>query len=284
RPSRVIGSRPNTSNAWTGYGNIYQEQIGTRTSTASLGKIYTDAHQDSPKRRTPPESHGLHTLAGESRPRWVNPHRPQVLEEDLLQPSRLEHGHPSTHEIDTPAFRLPDTFDATDELYPQQRHETSGLDQEPHHDFLPEAGRHLPFDKIEHGLPGENLYEGAGVSHRSEPPAFLGARASWNLSHEESFPSSGPYQHSNTQDRTFELLNHAGHGDVVVKEEVPLAASRPQPTIRIRLRLFSPQNSVKGTTTATSPPSNTNNRVSDTKPQAYISDKLSIIFDPIPTQ
>ncbi|KAL8848612.1 MAG: hypothetical protein Q9221_006386 [Calogaya cf. arnoldii] len=223
RPSRVIGSRPNTSNAWTGYRNIYQEQIDMQTSTASPRKIYTDVHQGSLKRLTPPEGQGLHTLAGESRPRWVNPHHPQLLEDDLLQPSRIKHGHPSTHEIDTPAFRLPETFDGIDEMYPQQRDEASPLDHEPHHDFLPEAGRQLPFDEIEDGFPGGYLHEGESVSHRFESPSFLGARASWNLGHEERFPSSGPHQYSNTQDRAFELLNHAGHGDVEVEEKVPLA-------------------------------------------------------------
>ncbi|KAI4257499.1 MAG: hypothetical protein L6R42_005619 [Xanthoria sp. 1 TBL-2021] len=222
RPSLVTGSRPNTSNAWTGYRNIYQEQFDMQTRTVSQGKNYEDAPQDSSKRRAQADSQASHPLDEESHPGWVYRHHPHVLEEDPLHEPYFDHRNPLTHETHTPELTLPETLDAMDELYPQQQYEPYGLDQKAHHDFVPEPGDHLPFEQSGDGLPGAYLNEDAGVSHESEPPAFLGARGSWNLGQEERFPSWDPCQRPNTLDRTFESANHGDKGDGGIEAKVPL--------------------------------------------------------------
>ncbi|KAI4281832.1 MAG: hypothetical protein L6R38_003386 [Xanthoria sp. 2 TBL-2021] len=223
RPSHVIGSRPNTSNAWTGYRNIYQGQFDMQTRTVSQGKIYEDAPQDNSERRTQADSQATHTLDEKSHPRWANRHHPHVLEEDPLLEPQFDHRYPFMHKIDNPAFTLHGTFEAIDKMHPQQQHETYELEEETHHDFVPEPAGQLPFEQPDDGLPGAYMNEDAGVSHDSERPAFLGARGSWNLGQDERFPSWGPSQRINTQDGTFEPLNHGDKGDMGIEAKVPLA-------------------------------------------------------------
>lgn len=223
RPSRVTRSRPNTSTAWTGYWNIFQGQLDMQTRTLSQGENYKDVHQGRSKRRTQAEIQARQTLDEEFESRWVGRHHPHVYEEDPPHESHFGHTYPFTHQLGTPAFTRPEPFEAIEEIYPRQQHETHGLDQEAHDEFLPEPGDRLPFKQPDDGLPGLYSNEDTGVFPASKPFAFLGVRESWKLGQEEGFPSRGPCLPINTQDRTFEPLNDEEKGVAAMEEKVPLA-------------------------------------------------------------
>lgn len=223
RPSRVIGSRPNTSTAWTGYRNIYQGQLDMQTRTLSQGENYKDVHPNKCKGRTEAESPATRTLDKELQSRWFNRHHPRMFEEDPPPESHLRHSYPFTHQVDTPAFTRPEPFEAIDEIYPQQQRETYVPDQEPRDGFLPERGDQIPWEQPDDGVPGLYSNEDAGVFPACKPFAFLGAKEPWILGQQEGFPSWGPCQTMGTQDRTFEALNHEDKGVAAMEDKVPLA-------------------------------------------------------------
>lgn len=223
RQSCDIGSRPNTSNAWTGYRNIYEGQLDMRTRTLSQGENYKDVHPDRYKGRTEAESPAMRTLGEEFQSRWLNRHHSHMFEKDPPHGSHFGHIYRFKHQIDAPAFTRPGPFEAIEEIYPRQQHETHGLDQEAHHDFLPKPGDQLPWEQPDNGLPGLYSNEHTGVFPASRPFAFLGVRESWKLGQEEGFPSRGPCLPINTQDRIFGPLNDEEKGVAAMEEKVPLA-------------------------------------------------------------
>lgn len=221
--SCVIDSRPKTSNAWTGYRNIYEGQLDMQTRTHSQGENYKDVRTDRCKGHTEAESPAMRTLDEEFQSRWVNRHHSHMLGEDPPHESHFGHIYPFKHQIDAPAFTRPEPFEALEEIYPRQQHETHGLDLEAHHDFLPERGDQLPWEQPDDGLPGLYPNEDTGVFLASKPCAFQGARESWRLGQEEGFPSRDPCLPIHTQDRTFEPLKHEDKGVAAMEEKVPLA-------------------------------------------------------------
>ncbi len=224
RPSRVAELQPDTSNAWTGYGNVYQEQLNRQARMANWKQDYENVHKDVSGRRAQAYQPAEHTLDEASRPEWA-PHCHHYVCEKAPSDERYPSDeYPFTHEIDNLAFACPETLEAISETFPQQQGENLEADQEVHQDFLLEAAGELSFEQIpleqpDNGLPGEGFNGGTDVSRELEPPAFLGGRGFLNVDH---FSSWGPRQGSTTPARTFELLNHAGKGDAEIEDQVPL--------------------------------------------------------------
>ncbi|KAL8910236.1 MAG: hypothetical protein Q9171_004479 [Xanthocarpia ochracea] len=224
RPSRVAETQADTSNAWTGYGNVYQEQLDRQTRMANWKQDYENVHEDVSGRRAQAYQPAEHTLDEASRPELAHHCHHYVCEEAPWDERYPNHGYPLTHEMDNLAFACPETLEAISETFPQQQGESMEADQEAHQDFLPEATGELSFEQIpleqhDDGLPGEGFNDGADVSRELEPPAFLGGKGFLNVDH---FPSWDPRQRSTTRARTFELLNHADKGDAEIEDQVPL--------------------------------------------------------------
>lgn len=206
RSSHKIASRPNTSNAWTGYRNLYQGQIDMSSRTASRGSLPKHSHQGSHERHMQAEYQAIPTLE-ESGPKWVNRHEPYVFEKDPLHEPDLDNKYPLQFGLGTPTFSLPQTSGAGDELYPNEQHNIYGVDNKTHHEYKPG----LPFEQIDHDLPGGYRQEEPGFSHGFEPSALLGVGDSWNVGQEEHFPSLGSYPWSDAQER---ILGSLMHGDI----------------------------------------------------------------------
>ncbi|KAL8670275.1 MAG: hypothetical protein Q9168_005177 [Polycauliona sp. 1 TL-2023] len=219
RQSRAIRSRPSTSNAWTGYRNIYQGQIDTQNRTIVQGKIHTDIRNNHFKERIQAKGQTTHRADQEPEPGWVNGHLPRIFEEAKQDEPESEHMYPSTHEMATATHMLPNSFEINDEMYPQQQHEIYQLNEAAHQDFVSEPA----FNQTSDYATGGYHDEGQAVSHKPEPPAFLGARGTWNLEQEDHVSSWSPNPRSKTQDRMFEFLRPKDKSDVAVEELAPLS-------------------------------------------------------------
>ena len=209
RSSYKIESRPNTSNAWTGYRNLYQGQIDMSSRTASQESLHKLSHRGSHERHMQAENQAIKTLE-ESHPKWVDRDQPYVFEGDPLHEPDLDYKYPAKHETGKPTFSLPETLEARDELYPHEQHNIYGLDHENRHEYKPG----LPFEQMDDDLPGGYRQEGPGSLHGSEPPAFLGVRGSWSMGQEERFPSLVANPWTDTQEKTLGPLMHGNTGRV----------------------------------------------------------------------
>ncbi|KAL8913142.1 MAG: hypothetical protein Q9172_007345 [Xanthocarpia lactea] len=224
RPSRVAEMQPDTSNAWTGYGNVYQEQLNRQTRMANWEQDYENVHADDSDRHAQAYKPAEHTFDEGSRPGFAHRCHRYLSEEDPSDERYPNHGYPLTHEIDNLAFAYPKSLEAISETFPQQQGGNMEANQEAHPDFLPEAAGELsfeqiPFEQHSNGLSGEGFNDGADVSRELEPPAFLGGRGFLNVDH---YPPWGPRQPSTAPARTFELVNHADKGDAEIEDQVPL--------------------------------------------------------------
>ncbi|KAL8839121.1 MAG: hypothetical protein Q9176_004623 [Flavoplaca citrina] len=209
RLSHRIESRPNTSNAWTGYRNLYQDQIDMSSRTVSQGSLHKHSHQGSHERHIQADIQAIPTLE-ESRPKWVDRHQAYVFEEDPLHEPDLDYKYPSKHGIGAPKFSLPQTLGAGDELDLNGQHTIYGVENETHREYKPGS----PFEQIDQDLPAGYRQEEPGFSHGSDPSAFAGVRESWSSGQEEHFPSLGSYPWTDTQDRILGSLMHGYTGSV----------------------------------------------------------------------
>ncbi|KAL9041390.1 MAG: hypothetical protein Q9180_001307, partial [Flavoplaca navasiana] len=215
RSSHKIESRPNTSNAWTGYRNLYQDQFDMSSRTVSQGSLHKHSHQGSHERHMQAQNQAIQTQE-ESHPKWVDRHEPYVFEEDPLHEPDLDYKYPPKHETGKATNSLPETLEAGDELYPHEQHNIYGLDHETRHEYKPG----LPFEQIDDNLPGGYRQEGPGSLDGSEPPAFLGVRGSWSMGQAERFPSLVSYPWTDTQESTLGPLMH-GNTDRVSEGNGP---------------------------------------------------------------
>ncbi|KAL8876586.1 MAG: hypothetical protein Q9198_005246, partial [Flavoplaca austrocitrina] len=209
RSSHRIESRPNTSHAWTGYRNLYQDQIDMSSRTVSQGSLHKHSHQGIHERHIQTENRAIQTLE-EYRPKWVYRHQPYIFEEDPLHEPDLNYKYASKHGIGTLTFCLPQTLGAGDELYPNGQHNIYGVEDETYREYKPGS----PFEQTDHDLPAGYRQEEPGFSHGSEPSVFAGVRESWSAGQEEHFPSLGSYPWTDTQDRILGPLMQGYTGSV----------------------------------------------------------------------
>ncbi|KAL8994864.1 MAG: hypothetical protein Q9169_005285 [Polycauliona sp. 2 TL-2023] len=219
RPSRVIGSRQSTSNAWTGYRNIYRGQIDTQTRTAYQEKLHNDARQDNLKRRTLANDQMTNMVDQGPRPRWVNDCHSNVFKDDQQHEFQSDHIYPWDDGVETTVPQLPDSFRAIDQMFSQQQDETHLINQAGYDDFAPR----IAWSRINEDNSGGYLGEDQAVLHNSEPPTFLGARGSWDLGQENHFPSWSAYPRSSTHGRMSGLLSTKDKRDAEIEEVVPVA-------------------------------------------------------------
>ncbi|KAL8862802.1 MAG: hypothetical protein Q9178_000744 [Gyalolechia marmorata] len=219
RPSRVAEIQGDTSNAWTGYGNVYREQLNRQTRMANWEQDYEHVHADDSDRHAQAYKPAEHTLDEGSRPGFAHRCYRYLSEEGPSDERYSNHGYSFTHEIDNLAFAGPETLEAMSETFPQQQSENMEADQEAHQGFLPEAAGKLSFEQYDHSPPGEGLNDGTDISRELDSPAFLGGKGFLNVDH---LPSWGPRQRPTAPARAYELLNHADKGDAEIGDQVPL--------------------------------------------------------------
>ncbi|KAL8689919.1 MAG: hypothetical protein Q9224_004529 [Gallowayella concinna] len=201
-PEHQLDSR----NAWTGYRNLYHGQLDmqpdTNNQSLDCEDIYQSNTHGSPSGYDP-TARMIEASLGSG---FIDfDHRNDMCEEDPSYDPCFRHEYSTKTGMDWAASGIAETFERGDG----------------HYDRLPEAGgaSYLQADNFGNG---ETFNDGAGVSPKSEPPAFLGGRGFLKQGQDERFSSWTPHRRTTTQDSVLNLSTRSETVDPEAVDPAPL--------------------------------------------------------------
>ncbi|KAL8776578.1 MAG: hypothetical protein Q9213_008214 [Squamulea squamosa] len=211
RPSQVSARRPDSSNAWTGYRNLYQEQIKTQNNMANHNLDIDKIRLDESNRRA--QAYGSTADKVDEAPHigFLN-HDVSVhtLQKDQLYDPYSDPEFALGQGTDQQEFALADTHEAVNETFHQQ--EDNMFDEGE------TTNQGVPFEIVsrlfEHA--DDTLHsEDHGLYQQFERPTFLGGKGFMDLAQDVGLSSWSTRCHSATQGSSLEI---ATSGDKVNTE------------------------------------------------------------------
>ncbi|KAL8774817.1 MAG: hypothetical protein Q9209_000756 [Squamulea sp. 1 TL-2023] len=219
-PSQVSARRPESSNAWTGYRNLYQGQIKTQTNTVNHNLNIDGIHSEKFNRVAQAYGPTAHTVDEAPHSGFLNHGVPfHMFPEDQSHDPCFDPEFSLGHSTDLQDFASANTHEAINETFHQQHEEMFDKGEATNQDVPIKIGGR-PFEHADDTLSGEDH----GLYQQFERPTFIGGKGFMDLAQDADFSSWSTRKISATQDSRFEIPKTGDKANTEAADDAPLTS------------------------------------------------------------